>query len=303
MNSGEYKPRVGLSDLYIAEITQDDVNGYVAGTPEWLAPAAEASLEPSVNSETIYADDQPYDTISQEGDTVINLEVMGIPLEMLAKVMGRVFDASSGRMFDNAGVPPYFALMFRSKKSNGSYRYFSFLKVRFQMPSEEMTTQTDSPDPKKTKLVATAVKTAYKFDLDGGTTIDSVKRVVGDEDTTNFSGTSWFSQVQTPSTTAPSALALSSSVPTDGATGVAVGADLTLTFNNALQDAAIYGVTLLKASDGSVVAGSNSLNVPKLVMTVNPTSDLDASTDYILVYAVTDIYGQTLNGAVNFTTA
>ena len=42
----------------------------------------------------------------------------------------------------------------------------------------------------------------YEFDL--GAINDNVKRVVGDEDTTSFSATGWFSAVQTPSWSVPS---------------------------------------------------------------------------------------------------
>jgi methionine-rich copper-binding protein CopC len=102
---------------------------------------------------------------------------------------------------------------------------------------------------------------------------------------------------------APSALALSSSVPTDGASGISVSANQTLTFNNALKDSAINGITLVKSTDGSMVASAISLDATKKIFTVDPNANLTAATKYYLVYAVEDIHGQTLNGAVDFTTA
>lgn len=301
VNANEYKSVVGVSDLYVAEVTQDDSSAYEADTPEYLAPAAEVTHEPAVNRKTQYADDQPFDTMSSEGETTISLTVTGIPIEMLAKITGRVFDTASGRMFDNGGVPPYFALMFRSKKSNGSYRYFSYLKGRFDMPSEEAVTKADSPDPKNVKLTFIAIKTVYAFDL--GDLDDGVKRVIGDEDTTNFSGTNWFTQVQTPEVTAISALAVSSSTPADDATGVSLTADLTVTFNNALLLGAEHHATLLQ--NNVPVAAAKSLSASKKVITVNPNASLDATTDYALVLSgVTDIYGQVLaDTVITFTTA
>lgn len=303
-NDGEYKSRIGIDSLYIAEVTQDDADGYVADTPEYLAPAAEASQTPATNTATQYADDAPYDSMSYEAETEIELTVTGIPPAMMAKLLGREFDATTGRVYDNPGAtPPYFALSFRSLKSNGSYRYFQYLKGRFSAPTEEAATKGDSPDPKPTTLTYTAIPTLYAFDLDGGTTYAKLKRIYGDEDTTNFSATGWFGAVQTPSYSAPSALALSSSTPTDGATGVSVSADQTLTFNNALVNDAIYQVALIKVSNGSVVAGAITLDATKKIITINPTSSLEAATAYIIAYSVADIYGQHLSGAVNFTTA
>lgn len=300
-NAGEYKSRIGLDSLYIAEVTQDDASAYAADTPEYLAPAAQASQEPSSSFEIQYADDQPYDVMTAEGETKISLSVTGIPLEMLAKITGKEFDATSGRMYDNGGVAPYIALSFRSLKSNGSYRYYQYLKGKFDMPKEETATRAEAPDPKTMELIYTAIRTVHEFSLGGIN--DKVKRVVGDEDTTNFSGTGWFSQVQTPAASSPSALALSLADPADAANNVAVTKTCTLTFNNALANSAPNGVTLLKVSDGSVIAGAKSLDATKKIVSVDPTASLAASTAYLLVYAVTDIYGQTLNGAINFTTA
>ena len=240
-----------------------------------------------------------------ESETVIQLTMTGLPSAMLAKLLGRVFDAAAGRVYDNpAAVPPYMALSFRSKKSNGSYRYYQYLKGRFQAPNEDAVTQQDSPDPKTIQLTYTAIPTVYQgWDLDGAGLYNPVKRIYGDEDTDNFDGSAWFDAVQEPSYSAPDALALSTSTPADAATGISVSANQTLTFNNALPAGAIYQVVMLLASDSSVVAGANSLDATKKIVTVNPTSNLDASTEYIIVYNVTDIYGQHLSGAINFTTA
>jgi phi13 family phage major tail protein len=300
-NSGEYKSRIGLDSLYVAVISQDDAAGYAAGTPAYLAPAAEASQEPSSSFEVQYADDQPYDVMTAEGDTKIALVVTNIDLQTLATITGRVFDAASGRLWDNGGTAPYCALSFRSLKSNGGYRYYQYLKGKFDMPKEETATKGESPEPKTLELTFTAIRTTYKWNL--GSVTDSVKRIVGDDDTTNFSETGWFTSVQTPSWSAPAALSLSSSVPTDGATGISVSANPTLTFNNTMLDSVIYAVGLFLVSDGSVIAGAITLDSTKKIITINPTSSLSASTAYLITYAVTDIYGQHLTGAVNFTTA
>jgi len=303
INSGEYKSVVGLDKVYYAEVTQDDSSGYVADTPAVLAPAMEATAEPATSQETQYADDAPFDVMTSEGETKITLTATNIPIEVLAALLGKTFDATSGRMYDegSGATPPDMALSFRSMKSNGSYRYYQYLKGKFSTPKDEAATVEDTKTPKPTQIVYTAVNTVYEFDL--GSENGSVKRIVGDEDTTNFSGATWFNAVQTPSYVAPSALALSSSTPADAATGISVSANQTLTFNNALKDDAIERIILLKASDGSVVAGSITLDATLKIITIDPTASLTGATPYIITYSVEDIYGQTLNGAINFTTA
>ncbi len=297
-NAKEYRSVIGLGSVYIAEVTQDDALGYAADTPEYLAPVAEATHKPSVSTETQYADDQAFDVMSSQGETVIEVDMTAIPPEMLAKLTGEEFDAVSGRVFDSGNAePPFLAVMFRALKSGGGYRYYSYLKCRAEMPGEEASTKADKANPKRTKLTLRAVGTIYQFAKG-----KSFKRVFGDSDTTNFNAAGWFSQVQTPVSSAPSALTLSSSSPADGATGVVVSVSPTLTFNNALVNGAVNMVVLTKA-DGTQAAAAISLDTAKKVVTVNPSVDMGASTVYLLTYAVKDIYGQTLSGVVNFTTA
>jgi phi13 family phage major tail protein len=303
VNSDEYKSKVGLDSLYVAVVSADTAAAYTAGTPAYLAPAAELSLEPTVNSETQYADDNPFDVAFAEGETKFTIKITNYDPATLATILGKNFDATNGRIYGNNATPPYVAISFRSMKSNGKYRYFQYLKGRFEPPAEEFSTKGETPEPKPIELTYTAIFTTYVFTLSG--TTGKLKYLVGDEDTTNFVATGWFTTVQTPSYVAPSALALSSSTPTDGTTGISVSANQTLTFNNALQDTATAHVFIIKAADGVTVAmasGYPSLDATKKIMTLDPNASLIGSTPYIIVYAVTDIYGQTLNGAVNFTT-
>ena len=195
--TGEYKPRVGLDSLYVAAVTTDELGNYVAGTPEYLAPAAEASQASAINSETIYADDQAYEQFTTKGETTINLSVTNVPLELLSRLTGQKFDDASGIFYEHGGVPPDYALLFRSMKSNGSYRYYAFLKCKFDMPDEEAATKGESPDPKMLALTVHAIKTACRFFLPDSVE-DGLIRMIGDEDVTAFDPTGWFDSVQIP---------------------------------------------------------------------------------------------------------
>jgi len=195
-NPGEYKSKIGLDMLYVAEVTADEANSYTADTPAYLAPAAEASQEPTTSFDIQYADDKAFDVMSAEGETKIGLTITNIDLATLAQITGRVFDAATGRFYDNGGVAPYMALSFRSLKSNGSYRYYQYLKGMFSMPKEDLATKGEKPEPKTLELTYTAIPTFCKFDL--GDVIDSVKRIIGDEDITAFDAAGWFDEVQTP---------------------------------------------------------------------------------------------------------
>jgi len=99
----------------------------------------------------------------------------------------------------------------------------------------------------------------------------------------------------------PSALALSTIVPADAATGVVVSANIVLTFNNKISEEAI----IITSAAGVIVPASKAWDTAGKVLTIDPTSNLSASTVYLVtVGGVSDIYGQTLAQAVKkFTTA
>lgn len=292
MSVNQQKSVVGLRDLYIAEVTQDDADAYAAETPVYFAPAVNASQAPTTNSQTQFADDAPFDVMTAEGSTTIEIEVTAIPLAMQAKVLGKGYDAVNGRLFDNGGTPPDIALSFRSLKSNGKYKYFQYLKGKFGAPTEETATRTDTPDPKTAKITFTAVKTVHQFDL--GDFSDSVKRVVGDEDIDGFSGAGWFEDVQVPVSGSPSAFSVSSSTPTDGATAVAVASNITINFSNPLAGNAENGIILTTAA-GVPVACARTVAGDRTSVVLDPNSNLSTSTDYLVVLAgVKDVYGQAL---------
>ena len=96
-------------------------------------------------------------------------------------------------------------------------------------------------------------------------------------------------------------------VPADAATGVVIGDDLTATFNEEIRGADVNSnnFVLIKCSDGSIVPGALSYVSSTKVVTFDPTSDLDASTDYVwVISSVRDLAGNTMiQVAVNFTTA
>lgn len=300
--AAEKKSVVGLRDLYVALVTQDDASAYAADAPQAFAPAVNASQKPTTSIKTQYADDGPFDVIASEGDSSIELEVTNIPLDMQALVLGKSYDSSTGRMFDNGGVPPDVALSFRSVKSNGKYKYFQYLKGKFSAPSEEQATKGESPEPKTLKITFTAVKTLYQFDL-GGSVVDGAKRVVGDEDISGFSGSTWFDAVQVPVTPAPSALTCTPS-PVDGATSQAVDVAITLTFNNPLAGSVEKGVALVRADTAAPITLTRSLNAARTVLTLGHANLTAAKTYHIVLAGVKDVYGQLLADTVyDFATA
>ena len=111
----------------------------------------------------------------------------------------------------------------------------------------------------------------------------------------------------TADTTPPTVLTFS---PADEATGVAVGANIVLTFNEAIQRGA--GSIVIKTAAGTTVATydastSTNLSISGNSLTINPTADLASITGYSVVLAsgtVKDLGGNSYAGTsdYNFTT-
>lgn len=103
-------------------------------------------------------------------------------------------------------------------------------------------------------------------------------------------------------TASPPAFTLTPS-PADAATGVAVDANVVLTFSNALKANAENGIMLTTVA-GVPKACARTISTNRKVVTLNPTTNMAGTTEYlVIVPGVTDVYAQTLTDTVvNFTT-
>ena len=139
--------------------------------------------------------------------------------------------------------------------------------------------------------------TGYKVELAAG----SIKDTAGN----SYSGTTDynFSTGAAPDTTAPTVTAFS---PADEATAVAIGANIVVTFSEAVQRGT--GSIVLKTSAGVVVATydaatSSNLSISGNTLTINPTSDLTYNTGYKVEFAsgaVKDLAGNSYGGTTSY---
>lgn len=298
----KYGEFVGVDSIYTAIIVEDSETAYIAENPEYFAPAAEIAGEPEIESTPTYYDNVPQDNYITEGVTTLTVIVSGVPADKMAKYLGKHYDVTTGRVLDTGEPnPPDVALSFRFNKGKEDYRYYQYLKGKFSGGSEEATTKTNGIDIKTYTMTFTAVTTSHKWTIDG--VLKQLKRIFADTTDAAFNPAGWFNQVQTPDTTiAPAELAMSVSVPVDGATGIAVSVNPVLTFNNKIKD---YSVTLIDTVTLAAIACTFSIDITGKILTINPDVDLETTTKYAIVATkVTDIYNQSIaNIIVDFTTA
>ncbi|MBK1642986.1 hypothetical protein CKO12_14150, partial [Chromatium okenii] len=149
--------------------------------------------------------------------------------------------------------------------------------------------------------------TEYYVLIDSGAFKDAANNVyTGISSTTALS----FTTAAAVDTTAPT---LTSNVPADNATAVVVGSDIVLTFSETVTAVTGKNVVIHKTSDNSVVAtiAADDAQIAGGVVTVNPTADLDPSTEYYVLIdngafkdAANNVYtGISSNTALSFTTA
>ncbi|MDF2800229.1 MAG: hypothetical protein K0S61_132 [Anaerocolumna sp.] len=102
-------------------------------------------------------------------------------------------------------------------------------------------------------------------------------------------------------TAAPTALAMSTIVPADAATAIAVGANIVITFNNKILEESI----IVSSAAGVIIPASKTWDATGKILTIDPTANLTAATTYLVaLVGVADIYSQTLTPVIKkFTTA
>lgn len=192
----------GCDNLVIAPIIADDLeNDYTVGPVQVLAPVAEISKTVESSSETHYYDNTGMMIIQSEGSDTITLTVPALPLDILALITGKNIDEATGAFIDGPAVERYFAVGYRLRLTDGTYRYVWRLKGSFAIPDETSATENDGTDTNNQQLTFTGVKTITEFANGGGSGVKGRARgVVVDERDGKCDCTTFFSVVQTPDT-------------------------------------------------------------------------------------------------------
>lgn len=186
----------GTDNLVYAEIlTDNDVEseGYTTGDVHILAPVAEISKTVETSSNTKYYDNKPALTINAEGADTITLTVPALPLSTLAVITGKPYDAATGAYMDGETKPKYFALGYRLRLTDGTYRYVWRYKGSFAIPDETSQTENAGTDTNNQQLTYTGIQTMHKFTKPNA----SQKALVVDERDGKADVSTFFDQVTT----------------------------------------------------------------------------------------------------------
>lgn len=153
----------GVDNLYIAKVTKDDSTGYTCDTPFKLSAVAEIGKTTDSSNEAHYYDNKALIVVSSESADTITLTVAPPELEILSAVTGRAFDDETGMMIESPRSNDYYALMYRTKGTDGAYRYVTRLKGQFNIPDETNATEDNGTGTNNTQIQYTGIYTEHEF--------------------------------------------------------------------------------------------------------------------------------------------
>lgn len=194
----------GIDNLFVAEVTTDTAEAFTCSKPEHLSPVAEIGKSTDSSSEAHYYDNKAMIVVDAESADTITIIMAPPELKKLAQIIGKSFDETTGMMVDSQRQNKYFAIMYRTKGTDGAYRYVSRLKGRFNIPDESNATENDGTDTTNTSITFTGIYTTHEFAkgvYDGKQWVKgSAKGVVVDTRYDKTDVSKFFDEVATPDT-------------------------------------------------------------------------------------------------------
>lgn len=154
---------IGLKNVVIAPLLTDTEAGHSYGDLQLLAGAIEASVTPdNADPDILYADDIEFDTLYADPNIDFKLKMADIPLTIQEMIFANAIDDNGVLVRTAQDKPPYFAVGFKSEKSNGKYRYVWLYKVRAKPLTENFATKEgDTITRQNPEVEFTAIKRTH----------------------------------------------------------------------------------------------------------------------------------------------
>ena len=154
---------VGLKNMVIAPLTVDTEATVTYGTLQLVAGAIEATITPeNADPEVQYADDIEFDVLYPDPELSFKTKMADIPLAIQESIFGNSIDDNGVLVRAAADKPPYYAVGFKSEKSNGKYRFVWLYKVRATPLTETYATKEGGTISRQTGEVEwTAIKRTH----------------------------------------------------------------------------------------------------------------------------------------------
>ena len=188
---------IGLDKLYYAKITEDENGNETYATPVQMAKAISAELSVELAEATLYADDGAAEIVKEFKSGTLSLGVDDITAAAASDLTGAVIDTNGVIISTSEDGGEPVAVGFRAKKSNGKYKYYWLYRVKFGIPSTNLTTKGDSIEFSTPTIEGTILrrnkvdgkgKHPWKAEVTEGDTSVSAETITG-----------WYEEVYEPS--------------------------------------------------------------------------------------------------------
>ena len=157
----------GIEGLVGAEVTKDDLDGFTTGEVFEIAGVAEIGRTTENSSEAHYYDNAPAIVVSSVGSDTLTITCSAIPLDILGKITGQEYDQETGALIEGQREPKYFAIGYKTKKTDGTEVYVWRLKGQFSIPDSTHATENAGTDANGQELTYTGIQTTHKFTKTG----------------------------------------------------------------------------------------------------------------------------------------
>ncbi len=161
--SPQVSSTVGLKNVVIAPLTADTEETLTYGELQLLAGAIEASITPeNAEPDVQFADDVEFDVLYPDPELSFKTKMADIPLQIQEMIFGNQIDENGVLIRTAQDKPPYFAVGFKSEKSDKSFRYVWLYKVRAKPVTESYATKEGKTINRQTGEVEwTAIKRTH----------------------------------------------------------------------------------------------------------------------------------------------
>ena len=259
----------GVEGLVAAEVlTDDDTDGYTTDDVFAIAGVAEIAKTTDSSSEAHYYDNIPAVVITNVSNDEVTISVSAIPLDVLAKITGQNYDEATGSLIEGPRDVKYFAIGYKTKKTNGDEVYVWRYKGTFNVPDQTNTTENDSTDANGQEIVYTGISTTHKFTKTG----KGSKALVVDVAKNLANVNSFFDAVTTPDTlVAKVERTLSITQATDTVVTVTRGG-VALTSSSKIYDGDILTISVTGGTitvNGTAFTSGNTMTVASNVTVVS----------------------------------
>lgn len=114
----------GVEGLVASEVIADnndigEGNGYVTGEVFAIAGVAEIAKTTDSSSEAHFYDNIPAVVVTNTASDEVTITASAVPLDIVGKLTGQKYDVSTGALIEGTRELKYFAIGYKTKKTNG----------------------------------------------------------------------------------------------------------------------------------------------------------------------------------------